>query len=223
MDQGSAAQLSAAPLGTAALNTAELGTAALNTAEGRTGRSSTSRDERRRDTQDRILRAARLLFAERGYDQTTIRAIATEAATDPALVMRYFRSKAALFADATSAPGEAPAQSPPDVVGSLLAILTGKLEREPTATLAMLKSMLTHEQAGDDVRILIGAHESRVRAAITADHVELRASLISALCLGTVIGRYLLDLDGLRDAALADITEVLAPCLDLLAHGPASA
>ncbi|HEX4357105.1 MAG TPA: hypothetical protein VH141_06275 [Pseudonocardia sp.] len=125
----------------------------------------------------------------------------------------------ALFADATSAPGTGPTEEPAEVIGSLLTILAGKLEREPTATLAMLKSMLTHERANEDVRLLIGAHERRVRSAITADHVELRASLISALCLGTVIGRYLLDLDGLRDAELADITDVLSPCLDLLAHG----
>jgi AcrR family transcriptional regulator len=187
-------------------------------------RASTSRDERRRATQARILRAARELFAERGYDQTTIRAIAAAADTDPALVMRYFGAKAALFAEATAAPGDELAQTPEDVIGSLLTVLTGKLEREPVATLAMFRSMLTHERAGDDVRTLIRAHERRVRAAVTADHADLRTSLISALCLGTVIGRYLLDLDGLRDAELADITSILAPCLDLLAgHRAASA
>src|ERR1700683_2905525 len=44
-----------------------------------------------------ILGAARTTFAARGYEQTTIRAVATQAGVDASMVMRYFGSKAGLF------------------------------------------------------------------------------------------------------------------------------
>lgn len=49
-----------------------------------------------RATRAAIEEAARRLFAERGFD-ASIRAIATEAGVDPALVIRHFGSKEALF------------------------------------------------------------------------------------------------------------------------------
>ncbi|WP_279583306.1 helix-turn-helix domain-containing protein [Fodinicola feengrottensis] len=61
-----------------------------------------SRADRRRNTQERILAEARGLFAERGYERTTIRAVATAAQVDPALVMQYFGSKEELFGRAPS-------------------------------------------------------------------------------------------------------------------------
>src|SRR5689334_16166735 len=47
-----------------------------------------------------ILEAARERFAADGYERATIRAIATQADIDPALVMRYYGSKEGLFAAA---------------------------------------------------------------------------------------------------------------------------
>ncbi|TIT98612.1 MAG: helix-turn-helix transcriptional regulator, partial [Mesorhizobium sp.] len=44
-------------------------------------------------TRAQILEAARLLFAEHGYDGASIRDVAAHASIDPAMVIRYFRSK----------------------------------------------------------------------------------------------------------------------------------
>src|SRR5687768_10823778 len=52
-------------------------------------------------TRAAILEAARTLFAERGYESTTVREIASAANADPALVIRYFGSKEELFVRAT--------------------------------------------------------------------------------------------------------------------------
>ena len=60
----------------------------------------TSRDERRKRTEAAILDAARALFAETGFERATIRAVASRAGVDPALVMQYFGSKEGLFAAA---------------------------------------------------------------------------------------------------------------------------
>ena len=53
-------------------------------------------------TRRAILHAARAMFAARGFEQTTIRAVAAEADVDASMVMRYFQSKAGLFTAAIS-------------------------------------------------------------------------------------------------------------------------
>jgi len=53
-------------------------------------------------TKAAILKAAQALFADQGYERATVRDIAARAAIDPAMVIRYFGSKEALFAEATA-------------------------------------------------------------------------------------------------------------------------
>ena len=65
-----------------------------------------TRAEQRRQTEARILAAAREMFAELGYDRTTIRAVATAAGVDAGLVMHYFGTKDELFARAAKLPAD---------------------------------------------------------------------------------------------------------------------
>ncbi|WP_431920581.1 TetR family transcriptional regulator [Nonomuraea jabiensis] len=58
---------------------------------------SEARPRDREATRERILRAARTLFGEQGYEQVTVRMIAAAADANIALVGRYFGSKAGLF------------------------------------------------------------------------------------------------------------------------------
>ena len=46
---------------------------------------------------DLLLAAATELFAERGYDRTTVRELGERAGVDPALIARHFGSKAGLY------------------------------------------------------------------------------------------------------------------------------
>ena len=59
-------------------------------------------------TRRAILGAARTTFAARGYEQTTIRAVAARAGVDASMVMRYFGSKAGLFTAAATAELQVP-------------------------------------------------------------------------------------------------------------------
>jgi AcrR family transcriptional regulator len=177
---------------------------------------SSSRAAQRRQTQERILSAARRLFAEAGYASTTIRAVATAADADPALVMRYFGSKEKLFAAATRVdPDESAEQGgASDVAELMLEALRLKLEAEPVATLAMLRSMLTHQGAGEGVRNLIAQRQHQLGESIgDGDGSQLRTGLVSAVLLGVVVSRYLLELDGVRDAPPEQIIELLRPCI----------
>jgi AcrR family transcriptional regulator len=56
------------------------------------------------DTRAAILSAARSRFAEHGYAGTTIRAVATDAGVDAALVHHYFGTKDELFLAAIELP-----------------------------------------------------------------------------------------------------------------------
>jgi len=56
------------------------------------------------DTRAAIVDAARAEFSARGYDASSLRAIARLAEVDPALVHHYFDGKAALFVEAMSLP-----------------------------------------------------------------------------------------------------------------------
>jgi hypothetical protein len=48
---------------------------------------------------------------------------------------------------------------------------------------------------------------------------SLRTALFGAITLGVIVGRYLLELDGLRDASPEEVAEVLRPCIEALTHG----
>src|SRR5580704_4195348 len=56
------------------------------------------------DTRGEIIEAARRIFAAKGYDGTSLRAVAREAGVDPALVHHYFDGKASLFVAAMALP-----------------------------------------------------------------------------------------------------------------------
>jgi AcrR family transcriptional regulator len=174
----------------------------------------TSRAEQRQRTETRILTAARRLFAENGYDRTTIRSIAAAAGSDPGLVMRYFGSKEKLFARAATIPADGPITGSPEQVADLLATALGeKLADEPSAALAALRSMFTHPEAGLEVRTAMSGQQQQVAAMMPGEDAVLRAGLIGALTVGTVIGRHLLQLDGLHDASPAEITALLRPLI----------
>ncbi|HEY1635485.1 MAG TPA: TetR family transcriptional regulator [Acidimicrobiales bacterium] len=183
------------------------------------------RGERRQQTQERILCAARELFSEAGYDRTTIRGVAAEAQVDPALVMHYFGSKEELFGAAIRVDLEDVVVGPEEELADrLLAQLGHKLEGEPEAQLALLRSMLTHPQAADGVRRALSRECGQVvGTAIGGAEGALRAGLVSATMIGVIVGRYLLQLDGLKDADPEEITDLLRPCFHSLVDEEADA
>lgn len=182
-----------------------------------------SRAERRRATEARILTGARELFAEKGFDRTTIRAVAAAAGVDPALVMQYFGSKRDLFTRAVqvlpAAPPAPAATGATDLADQLLATLGPKLGALPEGTLAMMRSMLTDPGAADQVRALLSRQTDAVVAAMPpAEDAELRAVLALTTLLGVTVGHQLLALPALRDAPVERIAALLRPGISALAE-----
>jgi AcrR family transcriptional regulator len=176
-----------------------------------------SRQERRRQTEERILAAARALFAEVGYERATIRGVAGAAGVDPALVMQYFGTKQDLFRQAIHTQGEQPFQvSPQRLAELLLDAIRFKLGEVDDGSLALIRSMLTHPEAADRFREATGRQVREFAAAIPQPDAELRASLLVATSMGLTIARELLRLEPLRQATPEQIVDLLRPSVQSL-------
>jgi len=177
-----------------------------------------TRAQQRRQTEARILAAACQMFAELGYERTTIRAVAKAAGVDAGLVMHYFGTKGELFSRAARLPAdELPSGAAEQVAEALLTSLAKRLDGEPVASLAVLRSMLTNADAADRYRAAGEPQLSQIAAAIPTPDAELRASLLSAIVHGVIIERYLLRLGRLADASPDQIVDLLRPCFRTLA------
>jgi AcrR family transcriptional regulator len=181
-----------------------------------------TRLERRQQTETRILEVARQLFTERGFERTTIRAIADGAGVDPALVMQYFGSKDDLFRKAVvAAPAEDLAGDPDALTAHLLELAGVKLGDVPQTSLAAMRSMLTHPETAERIRTKQAALVERIAAAIPTDDpadAELRAALIVSILMGISVERQLLEFAPLRDAPAEQVVGLLRPVFDALAR-----
>ena len=173
-----------------------------------------SRAEQRRRTEARILAAASRLFVERGYERTTIRAIAGAAGVDGGLVMHYFGSKQGLFQRVTHArPVPELSGSAGQVTELVLARLAESLASEPVHSLALLRSMLTHPEAAQALREGAARFQAQISRPIPADDADVRAALVGAVMLGVIVSRHLLNSDELTAASPQQVIDLLRPCL----------
>jgi AcrR family transcriptional regulator len=185
-----------------------------------------TRAEQRRRTEARILDAATQLFLASGYERTTIRAVAAAAGVDAGLVMHYFGSKQELFRRVIDgAPVPEVSEDPAQAAEQILATLADRLANEPTASLSLLRSMLTNPEAASAVSVGMTRYQAEIARAIPADDASLRASIISAIILGVMVSRHLIKSDELATAdpdqiidllhtAMTSLTAQAAPPLD---------
>ncbi|MBO0870600.1 MAG: TetR family transcriptional regulator [Micromonosporaceae bacterium] len=176
-----------------------------------------TRQERRRQTEERILGAARALFAEVGYERATIRGVAAAAGVDPALVMQYFGAKDELFRRAIHAPGEQPLEIAPERLADLLLeAIRFKLGETDDGSLALFRSMLTHPDAAEHFRTATARQVREFATGIPRPDGELRASLLVAISMGLTIARELLRLEPLQEATPEQIVDLLRPAFQSL-------
>jgi len=186
------------------------------------------RDERRRRTESGILAAARELFAETGFERTTIRAVAASSGVDPALVMQYYGSKEGLFAEAARWGDESQSvlrASREDVPGAALHDLFERLEGDGSdreAAVALLRNCLTHPEAARITREQVMCDRiAGVARTLGGADAELRAGLIGACLMGLTMSRYLLEIEPVASSSREDVERLLAPALRALVDPPA--
>ncbi|GAA3666365.1 TetR family transcriptional regulator [Nocardioides ginsengisoli] len=141
-----------------------------------------------RATRAAIEAAARVLFADRGFEGASVRAIAAEAGVDPALVIRHFGSKEALFlrtVDTSLGIGSV-IEGPLETVGRRLVAyfldpaLPGLRKR-----FVALAQAAHHDQVREEmVRHTAETYVAPLVPRLTGEHRELRAALAVAQLAG---------------------------------------
>lgn len=178
-------------------------------------------------TRAAILEAARALFAERGYAATTVRDVATAAAVDPALVIRYFGSKDELFVRATEFELKLPQvkASRGGTEGELLVRHFFEVWEQGDSASGMailLRSAATNEDAAAKMREMF-AQQVLPMVARTGKRstAPLRAGLIATQMLGLALCRYVLRIPGVADAPPEQLVAAIAPTIQRYLSGEA--
>jgi AcrR family transcriptional regulator len=181
------------------------------------------------DTRAQLLSAARVEFAERGYEGATVRVIADRAGVDPAMVNHWFGGKEALFTASLDLPVD-PAEILSDVIPGdpehLAERIVARFLQVWDATggapmAAVIQSIASHDIAARMLRefvtrVLVG----RVLAAVAPDQHDLRAGLCGSQLIGLAIVRYVLKLEPLASADHATVIGAVAPNLQRYLTGP---
>ena len=173
------------------------------------------------NTRQEILTAAGELFAERGFERTTMRAVAARADVDPALIHHYFGNKNGLLAAALALPVDPAAllagldRDPEHAGEAVVRRVIGVWEADQETRrrmLALIRVGLSHEDAAGVLRDLLGR---TILAALTrvvaTDHRSLRAALVGTQMGGLLLGRYVLGIPAVRDATPEQLAVAIGP------------
>lgn len=180
------------------------------------------------DSRGAILRSARRLFAQRGYDATSVRAVAAKAKVDPALVLHFFGSKSELFAASLELP-VAPAdvgellQGDRETLGRRLAELyLQRVFREGRATvLSLLRSCVSNPEAAAMLRRTIqGTVVAMLEQRFPGEEGALRGELCASQMMGLFLARHILQVEPLAAEDESRLVEIVAPVLQRYLSGP---
>jgi AcrR family transcriptional regulator len=172
-------------------------------------------------TREAILAAARKLFAERGYDRTSIRAVALEAGVDPALVSHFHGSKQRLFAAVADLPFEPRVVLPqllegdPAGVGERFArFIVTVLETEEgrNRVIGLVRAAASEDEAARLVRervtndVLVPLAEQ-----LGTGEPAVRASFVASQVVGLVMARYVVAIEPLASREPEAVVRAVAP------------
>lgn len=174
-------------------------------------------------TRAALLEAARTVFAESGYDAATVRAIASRAGVDAAMVNHWFGSKQGLFGQAVLELPFEPAElvetvttGPADelgqrIVGTFVTRWDGAGGEVFTA---LIRSVTTNDDALNAMRdILVNDLLNRITTIVCPDRPELRASLCATQIIGVGMARYAAGLEPVASADVDTLVTTIAPTL----------
>jgi len=168
-------------------------------------------------TRAAILAAAREQFGLHGYDRTSIRAIASQAQIDPAMVMRYFTSKEGLFAAAVDVDLMLPdlKGTPPEDLGTRLT--QHFLERwegslSDDVLVILLRSAVTDPRVAERLQsVFVEQVAAALRGLGPPGDGDRRAALVASQLLGIALTRYLLRFPAIAERPREDVLADVAP------------
>ncbi|MCX5341859.1 TetR family transcriptional regulator [Streptomyces sp. R-74717] len=185
--------------------------------------------ERRRDaaaTRRRLLEAARDLFAERGYEGTTVRSIAERAGANQALLFRYFGSKQGLLTEVVAQGGlEQVRATPPEELfeTALRSMLTRSSDggTEDRSLEVYLRSIGRGDEAAGTLRKLGEEYQGALAGLSGTEDGALRADLAMAWLLGIGLMRTVVAREPLAGADPDDVCRLVLGTLGHLWSAPA--
>ena len=194
------------------------------------------------DTRGAIVEAAKRVFAAKGYDGASLRAIAREAGVDPALVHHYFDGKASLFVAAMALPFDPRhVQEQTSSAGSVSAsafassgtsigaeIIVGFLtmwdqaEGSGSSFAACVAGMAASTSVADAMREFVAERvwqNSPTNPGESAALTRQRRALVSSQLMGLAFTRYILRVPPVSTAAPRQIARWAGPTLDRYISG----
>jgi AcrR family transcriptional regulator len=183
------------------------------------------------DTRSEIIEAAKRVFAEKGYDGASLRAVARAAAVDPALVHHYFEGKADLFVSAMALPfdprevkehAEGPAQPGPETVEAFLT-MWDKAEGTGSSFASCVAAMASSPNVADAMREFVSERVWRARPPLDGESEAMakrRTAMISSQLMGLAFTRYVLRVPPVATASPKDIGRWAGPTLRRYATEP---
>ena len=176
------------------------------------------------DTRGLIAEAARAEFADKGYDATTLRAVARNAGVDAALVHHYFEGKADLFAQAVVLTWVDPRtviasvlEGPLDTVGERIVRTFLAVWDEPAngeRLVAMLRAAMTNDEVAAVMRrVLVHDIVGQVTRRTGVPDPSLRGGMAATQLVGMATSRYLLRLPPVVDATHDELARWIGPTL----------
>jgi AcrR family transcriptional regulator len=188
------------------------------------------------DTKGQIIDAAKRVFAAKGYDGASLRAVAREAEVDPALVHHYFDGKASLFVAAMSLPfdprtvamHEHPGVADPrSSVGSM--VITGFLtmwdhaEGTGSSFASCVAGMAASTNVADAMREFVAERiweKSPINEGESDEATRQRRALVSSQLMGLAFIRYILRVPPISTTTPEEIARWAGPTLNRYMVGP---
>lgn len=177
------------------------------------------------ETRERIRAAAAALFRDRGYAHTSVRDIAARAETDPALVIRHFGSKGALFLDtvALTMDDEPLLDVPVEALGRrFIAMLLSGGEETRRVYLALVQGSDEPEIAARLRRMHEETFVRPLRSRLQGSDADLRARLAAAIVGGLLYSLWIVGDEQLLATDRGELTDRYGALLQqVLTPGPA--
>jgi len=175
-------------------------------------------------TREAILDAARRAFAERGYQQATIREVAGIAGVDPALVHHYFGTKQDLFVAAVEIPinpfeafvalvsEEGLETLGERLLGLFLSVWDQTEQHSPM--LALIRSAVSDERAAAMLREFITEEIlGRIARELGTPDARLRTNLVASQLVGLIMARYVIRIEPLASTPAPVLVAAIGPTL----------
>ena len=186
------------------------------------------------DTKSEIVEAAKRVFAAKGYDGASLRAVAREADVDPALVHHYFDGKAALFVAAMALPFDprsVPMHEHPNAATTstgamvITAFLSMWDQAEGTGSsfASCVAGMAASTSVADAMREFVAERvweRTPVNEGESEDRTRQRRALVASQLMGLAFIRYILRVPPISTTTPVEIAHWAGPTLDRYMAGP---